>query len=154
MEDEYDKPKLRTVVQVAVRLANEGALPGHRGPRSRKTEFLRRCEAAMQLLVPGPQPEITKAQRQELESLLTGIKIENPKKGCLNPACSGKTTWVTWHHGWSRCKRCGYLKSFGRTWHGMRDLLRGEIHRQMVRVNGLQRTHRFSRAQTATRSAC
>jgi len=142
VEDEYDKPTLRTVVQVAVRLANEGALPGHRGPRARKTEFLRRCEAAMQLLVPGPQPEITKAQRQELEALLAGIKIENPQKGCLNPACNGKTTWVTQHHGQekrSRCKRCGYLKSFGRTWHGMGDLLRGEIRRQMVRVDRLHR---------------
>ena len=69
--------------------------------------------------------DISKAHRR--------IKIE--KKGCLNPACHGKTTWVTRHHGqdqWCRCRRCGYLKSFGRTWHGMRDLLRGEFRRNMA----------------------
>ena len=109
VEDEYDRPRLRTVVQIAVRLANEGTLPGHRGPRARKTEFLRRCEAAMQLLVPGPQPKITGAQRREIEAVLAGVKIADPKN-CLNPACGGETTWVMERDGpekWSRCVRCG-----------------------------------------------
>ena len=96
---------------------------------------------AMQLLVPGPQPEITGAQRREIEAVLAGVKIEDPKN-CLNPACGGKTTWVMERYGpenWSRCVRCGYLKSFGRTWHSIRDLLQGEIRRNMSKTLGILR---------------
>ena len=33
--------------RIALRMASEGSLPGHTGPRARKTEFLRRCTEAL-----------------------------------------------------------------------------------------------------------
>ena len=92
VQEDYEKASLRTVVKTAVRLAKDGALPTYEGARCRKTEFLRRCQRALNIIVPGPHPEVTDAAWQQLLATLGG---QEEKKGCQNEACRDKkTSWI------------------------------------------------------------
>ena len=121
VQEDYEKASLRTVVKTAVRLAKNGALPTYEGARCRKTEFLRRCQRALNIIIPGPQPEVTEAISQQVRAILRG---QQEKKGCQNEACMGKkTSWIKRRSGNSRCARCFLPKSYGRTWETVRGLL-------------------------------
>ena len=121
VQEEYEKASLRTVVKTAVRLVKNGALPTYEGARCRRTEFLRRCQRALNIITPGPQPEVTEATWQQLMAILCG---QEEKKGCQNESCSGKKPcWIKRKSGISRCARCFLPKSYGRTWNSVRDLL-------------------------------
>jgi hypothetical protein len=121
VQEEYERASLRRVVKTAVQLSKNGALPTYEGARCRRTEFLRRCLAAMNVITPGPQPAVTEAVWQQLMAILCG---HEEKKGCQHEACKGtKTRWIQRQSGLSRCARCKMPKSYGRTWETARDLL-------------------------------
>ena len=69
---EYERASLRSVVKTAVRLATNGALPTYEGARCRRTEFLRRCLAAMNVITPGPHLAVTEAVWQQLMAIIGG----------------------------------------------------------------------------------
>ena len=118
---EYERASLRSVVKTAVRLATNGALPTYEGARCRRTEFWRRCLAAMNVITPGPQPAVTEAVWQQLMAIIGG---QEETKGCQHKACKGmKTCWIVCQPGLSRCTRCKMPKSYGRTWKSVRDLV-------------------------------
>ncbi len=65
------KASLLDCVRKAVRLAKEGSLPGHEGPRARKTEFLKRCSSALAIVNPAADGNVQKLeQSRELTQIL------------------------------------------------------------------------------------
>ena len=117
---DYVKAGLLTVVKVAVRLAKDGCLPGHEGPRARKTEFIRRCQDAMEVLAPGSPRQIPEATWRQIQAILGGEAPEWPEDGCL--ACGHKRPkWVSTQDGVgvvSRCDKCRMPYAYKRTWDG------------------------------------
>jgi hypothetical protein len=125
---EYEKPGLLAVVRVAVQLATDGSLPGHDGPRARKTEFIRRCQDALLVVQPDAARTVENASTRRLIAKIIGDKNEPewPVKMCL--ACSHKDPgWTTTKMvslpgdpavERSHCKKCKVPYCFGRTWNG------------------------------------
>ena len=146
VRDEYERFSMVAVVRVAAALAKAGAIPGVDGPRSRKTEFLKRCAEALKVLDASAECELTKLPNKDQNNirLILGGEGE-PYDGCLGPDCvDQKTTWVT-PKECVRCSRCGTPKSFGRLWTNGREMLRGEHIR-------LQQSIEMSEARTRNRT--
>ena len=125
----YEKVGLLRVVCVAVQLAKDGSLPGHDGPRARKTEFIRRCQDALVIVQAGAERTVEDARtRQQIARLIDGKNMpEWPEKMCLS-CCHKDPGWTTTtivglpgetSAERSYCKKCKALYSFGRTWSGM-----------------------------------
>ena len=126
LRKEYEKVGLLTVVRVAAQLAEDGSLPGHDGPRARKTEFIRRCEEALVLCAPEAERTTPSCEiRQRITHIIDGTDAPRwDEKMCM--ACGDKNP------GWttsptiglrgespgeiSRCKKCQAFYSYGRTW--------------------------------------
>jgi hypothetical protein len=121
VKTEYERASLRSVVKTAVLLAKNGALPTYEGARCRRTEFLRRCLAARNVITPGPQTAVTEAVLQQFMAIIGG---QEETKGCQHNACKGmKTRWIVCQPGLSRCSRCNMPKSYGRSWKSVRDFV-------------------------------
>ena len=70
------KASLVDCARIALRMASEGSLPGHLGPRARKTEFLRRCTEALVKVNPGAicdPKSLAPRQAWELDALLGAV---------------------------------------------------------------------------------
>ena len=124
---EYEKPGLLAVVRVAVQLATDGSLPGHDGPRARKTEFIRRCQDALLVVQPDAARTVEDAStRRLIAKIIDKNEPEWPVKMCL--ACRHEDPgWTTTKMVGllgdpaverSHCKKCKALYCFGRTWNG------------------------------------
>jgi len=85
------KASLVDCARIALQMAAEGSLPGHTGPRARKTEFLRRCAEALDKVNPravGDPKNLAPRQAWELGALMgataarpcdrCGIPVERP----------------------------------------------------------------------------
>ena len=126
LRKDYEKVSLLTVVRVATQLAKDGSLPGHDGPRARKTEFIRRCEEALALCAPEAERTTPSCEiRRRITHIIDGTDAPRwDEKMCM--ACGDKNP------GWttsptiglrgespgeiSRCKKCQAFYSYGRTW--------------------------------------
>ena len=104
-----------------------------RGVR-RKSEFVKRCAATLRVLNPSKETDLKKlcAEDQAQIRQALGGGISAPYAGCLNDDCLDEdATWETSDGAMpgeprapmSRCARCGYPKSFGRSVNSIRDIL-------------------------------
>ena len=140
LRKEYEKVGLLTVVRVAAQLAEDGSLPGHDGPRARKTEFIRRCEEALVLCAPEAERTTPSCEiRRRITHIIDGTDAPRwDEKMCM--ACGDKNP------GWttsptiglrgespgeiSRCKKCQAFYSYGRTWSTLLPITRDKTSDQ------------------------
>ena len=145
VRNEYDKPGMVQVMRVAMRLAQNGSMPGP-GDHGRKSEFVKTCATVLQALDPSKETDIKKLspQEQSLVRHILGGNTSVPYEGCLSPEClDKKTVWVVDKVTLpgessitvSRCATCNFPKAFGRTVHGISDLFRAMISRYTLAGN-------------------
>ena len=130
VRDEYQRFSMVAVVRVAAALAKAGAIPGAEGPRSRKSEFLKRCTAALDALDASAEKDIDKLPSSEQNAIRKMLgNEEEPYQGCYAETCLGKKPeWVT-PKAMVRCAHCNTPKSFGRTWRTGQDMVRHELNK-------------------------
>ena len=136
VQESYGKPGLVSVVRVAAAMAKEGSLPDHTGARGRKSEFLKRCAKALEIVNANAEKDVKKLSKEERDTirLILGEGGE-PYSGCFNEGClDQKTTWVEKNVGWERCSRCNLPKGFGRSWKTGSDLVRNQIASMRMRA--------------------
>ena len=129
--DEYEKPGMVQVMRVAMKLANNGSIPGpgeHSANHGRKSDFIRRCAAALKAINPEEETDTTKlsAEKQSIIRRIIGGDTSVPYDGCLSQGClDKKTTWVAAKglEGVSRCARCKLPKCYRRTVHSIHDVM-------------------------------
>ena len=133
VREEYESAGMPQVVRVAMQLAGDGSMPGP-GDHGRKSDFTKRCAAALRVLDPSKETDLKKlgAQDQALIRQALGGDISTPYEGCLNEDClDEETTWETPNGAlpgqpfvpMSRCACCKYPKVFGRSVNSVRDIL-------------------------------
>ena len=137
--EEYKQPGLVQVMRVALKLANSGSMPGP-GEHGRKSDFIKRCAAALQALAPEEETDLKKlsVEDQVLARRILGGDTSVPYNGCLNQDClDEEATWVVDKvlKDVSRCARCNFLKCYGRTVHNTHDVMRPMMNRQKVAEN-------------------
>jgi len=145
VQESYDRPGLVNVVRVAAAMAKKGSLPDHTGARGRKSEFLKRCAKAIDIVNASAarggsaayaEKDVNKLSKEERDTirLILGEGGE-PYSGCFNERClDQKTTWVEKNVGWERCSRCNLPKGFGRSWKTGSDLIRNQIDAMRMRA--------------------
>ncbi len=153
VREEYESPGMPQVVRVAMQLVASGSMPGpgEYGPakHGRKTEFIKRCAAALRALDPSKETELKKlgAQDQALVRKALGGDTSTPYKGCLNEDCLDKeTVWETSNGAllgeparpMSRCARCKHPNVFGRGVNSVRDILRTAMECERGRMTPIQ----------------
>jgi len=136
VQESYSRPGLVSVVRVAAAMAKEGSLPDHTGARGRKSEFLKRCAKALEIVNANAEKDVKKLSKEERDTirLILGEGGE-PYSGCFNEGClDQKTTWVEKNVGWERCSRCNLPKGFGRSWKTGSDLVRSQMASMRMRA--------------------
>ena len=134
--DEYDQFSMVAVVRVAAALAKAGAIPSADGPRSRKSDFLKRCATALKALDENAECELTKLSTRNQNSIRVILSgKDEPFSGCFSPGCvDRKPTWTT-QKICVRCSHCNTPMSFGRTWTTGYDQVREEYHRRRMEMD-------------------
>ena len=134
VRDEYERFGMLAVVRVAAALAKAGAIPGVDGPRSRKSEFLKRCTNALGALDASAEKDLDKLPRGDQIAIRKMLgDEEEPYQGCYTETClNRKPEWVTPNKLMVRCGRCQAPMSFGRSWTTGRDQVKHEMD-QMAR---------------------
>ena len=134
VRDEYERFSMVAVVRVAAALAKAGAVPGVDGPRSRKSEFLKRCATALDVLDASAEKDIDKlpsGDQNAIRKMLGGE--DEPYQGCFAETCLGKKPeWVT-PKACVRCAHCNMPMSFGRMWRSGRDQIHHELDELFLR---------------------
>ena len=140
LREEYAAPGMPQAVQMAAQLARNGALPGHGGPRGRKSEFLRRCVDAVKEIKPSAETDITRLPEAGQAAIRRALGQEEvPYDGCLTESClDEETTWDTRDLSmpgekpmpFSRCSRCGRPQSFGRKIRDLNGMMRPTLKRE------------------------
>ena len=129
VRDEYERFGMLAVVRVAAALAKAGAIPGADRPRARKSDFLKRCTAALGALDASAETDIDKlpnGDRNAICRMLGGE--EEPYQGCYMESCLNKEPkWITPNKLMVRRGRCQAPMSFGRTWKTGQDLVKPEL---------------------------
>ena len=111
------KATLAGAATEAAEMVAAGSLPDWKGPRARKTEFIRRCSAALALVSPqaeGDPSKLDANQRRMLETALGGESVElwDGREACRN---CGSTTYCT-DRLYPRCGSCFLPMSYKRSW--------------------------------------
>ena len=137
VREEYDRFSMVAVMRVAAGLSNAGAIPSHvGGPKAPKSDFVKRCAAALKALDENAECDLTKLAAKDQKSVcaLLGGK-EEPFDGCFADSCLDKTPmWVAPYKTMVRCGHCNTPMSFGRTWTTGRDLVKHEMNRLGMEV--------------------
>ena len=146
----YNNFTLVKVMKVAVLLAEEGAFPGpfDAEGRTRSSEFLTRCQNALEIMDPSAETDPMKLSdeaAQNIHEILHGlevVEIPPPYHGCYFPDCIDKEP--SWEVNVLRipdgvetitisvCTRCRYPKSFGRTIKHRSDMMNHQLERLRV----------------------
>ena len=144
--DEYDQFSMVAVVRVAAALAKAGAIPSADGPRSRKSDFLKRCATALKALDENAECELTKLSTRDQNSIRVILSgKDEPFSGCFSPGCvDRKPTWTT-QKICVRCSHCNTPMSFGRTWTTGYDQVREEYHRQRMEMDEARIRSKFNK---------
>ncbi len=112
------------VMREAAGLAKAGAIPSHTGGhQATKSDFVKRCAAALKELEPTAECDLTKlgANHQKQIRCILGGNAE-PYEGCFVVECLNKEPkWTEkFYDGASfpllRCGYCNTAKGYGRTW--------------------------------------
>ena len=135
VRDEYERFGMLAVVRVATALAKAGAIPSAIGVRSRKSEFVKRCTAALDALDASAEKDIDKLPSSEQNAIRKMLgNEEEPYQGCFAENClDKKPEWVT-PKAMVRCAHCNTPKSFGRSWTTGRDQVKHEMDRLDMKV--------------------
>jgi len=135
VQESYNKPILVSVVRVAAAMAKKGSLPPHTGARGRKSEFLKRCAKALDIVNASAEKDVDKLSKEERDTIRLILGNGEPYSGCFNERClDQKTTWVEKNVGWVRCSRCNLPKGFGRSWKTGSDLVRNQLASTRMRA--------------------
>jgi hypothetical protein len=141
VRQEFETATLLTVVRVAMKLAEEGTIPGI-GKHGRRSEFMERCSAALAAL--NPEAERVAARLpSDVQALIRSALGGHgpPYEGCFSEQCLDvPAVWVRVNDEMVRCTRCRIPRSFGRTVKGLADVFGPERLRRrptdMLRVAG------------------
>jgi len=128
------KTTLLCVVRVAMKLAEDGKIPGI-GKHGRRSEFLGRCSTALAVLNPKAETVVTRLP-SEVQALIRSALGGNgpPYEGCLSQQCLDKSPeWVEARDGFSRCARCKLPKCFGRSVKQLGDILQPSMTREKAK---------------------
>ena len=108
-------PDLVETVTVAAQLARNGSLPLSTGPRARKTEFIKRCQAALVRRVPLAELDIKKLNANDQHKIEQALDLSKHLcSKCPEPAATSVEFSLAWLVGipephpdtrWF-CKRC------------------------------------------------
>ena len=141
--DEYVRPRLHHVVEIAAQLSRDGSLPTPLGEHGRRSEFISRCSKVLKAI--GPEAVCKLSELDEAEASIVRQALgekEVPYDGCLNEECmDSETTWMDPVDlslpgeeplVMTRCASCKLPKSFGRSWKTLQDLTRPYSERQRV----------------------
>ena len=128
VRDTYRKFSMLAVVREAAALAKAGAIPSAIGPRSRKSEFVKRCAAALDVLDASAEKDITKLPSGDQDAIRRMLGGEDePYRGCFSNECLDKEPAWTTAKVCVRCSYCNTPMSFGCTWKTGRDQVRNEL---------------------------
>jgi hypothetical protein len=123
VRQEFETATLLTVVRVAMKLAEEGTIPGI-GKHGRRSEFMERCSAALAAL--NPEAERVAARLPiDVQALIRSALSGDgpPYEGCFSEQCLDMpSAWVRVNDEMVRCTRCRLPRSFGRTVKGLTDV--------------------------------
>jgi len=95
-----DLPDLAETCALAAELAREGLLPSPSGPRARKAEFLKRCQAALQKKNPLAQLDVKRLPSEDQRAI--ALALESEKKLCSKCPNQAKTSTqftLSWFNG-------------------------------------------------------
>jgi hypothetical protein len=141
VKQEFETATLLAVVRVAMKLAEEGKIPGI-GKHGRRSEFMERCSAALAALNPDAEREAARLPGNVQVLIRSALGGEGaPYEGCFSVPCLDlPAEWVRANDEIVRCARCHCPKAFGRTVKCMADVLGPERLRKrptdLLRVAG------------------
>ncbi len=148
VREQYDDFSMLFVVRVAASLSKAAAMPSHvGGAKGLKSDFVKRCAAALKALDEHEECDITKLPVKDQQSIreILGGKGE-PYQGCFSESCLDKEpAWITLKVC-VRCAHCDMPMSFGRTWRSGRDQIHHELDQLFLSCipNG-RLTYRFTK---------
>ena len=93
-------PDLCETVAIAAQMAQEGSLPAPTGPRARKAEFLRRCEAALTKKNPLAERDVKKVPAQDQRKIALALGGSDTQcSRCSKPAVTSVEFSLAWLDG-------------------------------------------------------
>ena len=121
---EFETATLLTVVRVAMKLAEEGAIPGI-GKHGRRSEFMERCSAALAALNPEAERVAARLPSDVQALIRSALSGDGPPyEGCFSEQCLDlPADWIRVNDEMVRCARCTLPRSFGRTVKCLADVL-------------------------------
>ena len=99
VREEYESPGMKQVVRVAMQLAEDGSMPGP-GEHGRRSEFVKRCAAALRVLDPSKETDLKKLGAQDQALIRQALGGDERaaahgvtgSTGCIN-SCAAKHGW-------------------------------------------------------------
>ena len=95
-------PDLCETVAIAAQMAQEGSLPSSSGPRARKAEFLKRCEAALKAKNPRAERDVKKVPREDQQKIALALNTAGTDtlcSRCPKPAVASLEFSLAWLDG-------------------------------------------------------
>ena len=124
VKQEFAQATLLTVVRVAMKLAEDGKIPGI-GKHGRRSEFMERCSTALSALNPNAERVVARLPSEVQALICSALGGDGPAyDGCFNLQCLDMpAAWVRVDDELSHCARCKWPMSIGRTVNSLRDIL-------------------------------
>ena len=95
-------PDLGETVAIAAQMAQEGSLPSSSGPRARKAEFLKRCEAALKAKNPRAERDVKKVPPEDQRKIALALNTTGTDtlcSRCPKPAVASLEFSLAWLDG-------------------------------------------------------
>jgi hypothetical protein len=92
-------PDLAETVAIAAGMAKDGALPPPSGPRARKTEFLKRCQAALVIRNPKAETEVKLVPKDDQRKIAVALSPAQICSRCPAPAATSMEFGLAWLDG-------------------------------------------------------
>jgi len=123
VKKEFETATLLNVVRVAMKLAKDGKIPGI-GKHGRRSEFMERCSTALAALNPEAERVVARLPSEVQALICSALGGDGPAyDGCFSEQCLDMpAAWVRVDDQLSRCARCKYPMSFGRTVKRLADI--------------------------------
>ena len=93
-------PDLGECVVIAAQMAQEGSLPAPSGPRARKAEFLKRCEAALKDKNPRAERDVKRVPAEDQRKIALALAGSGTScSRCSKPAVTSVEFSLAWLGG-------------------------------------------------------